>query len=307
MSSSSALKKAKQFSLSREQVIILWKITQWFNRRVFEISGNRISIASSHEPSLPEFFGDDWGPDYVEAHEQLVDRGLVKSAERDGEEALYVASRRCDWLPTQKAMRAIEHIFSHRDDVCPDWAPDDPDRPPTCRDGNELLEHRKGVMVAEHKFRQLPEHVTYAGIYPRLSTPHRPDLRFYRYGDVLAYVEVQTGHNDLDRVARKFDAWRDVPVIWVFDSRPTMIDAWNHLVRNDLIELDGGRFTSPGATKDTKNNWPPRRVNDRLRRSREGDYVYGSIDGCWTIAGILQADSVQLFNFLDRNILSQRS
>jgi hypothetical protein len=290
MSSSSALEKAKQFGLPREQVIILYHITAWFNQRVFEIRGRKVSIATAHEPPLRQLCGDDWDPSFDEHHEALIDRGLLKAD--TGGASIYVAGRRCRWLPTRDGMQVIEHLFSHRDDIYPNWVHDNHTRPPTFRDGEELMEHRKGTMAARFTFKQLEEYVTGASVYPQFSNSNRPDLRLFNGGDLIAYTETQTDHNNSQSRVEKFAHWRKhssaPPVIWVFANREVMVNFWNDLVTNGHVTLDGGRFTEPA------NNWSARRVNDRVRRS-------GLRQFSWTIAGVLNADAVDAFEFLKRN------
>jgi len=48
-------------------------------------------------------------------------------------------------------------------------------------------------------------------------------------------------------------------------------------------------------------NWSPKRVNDRLRRSREGRPNYDSHDVVWTIAGVVDATRIRAFRLLEEN------
>jgi hypothetical protein len=135
-------------------------------------------------------------------------------------------------------------------------------------------------------------------VYPRIDVPHRPDLHLFGAGDLLARVEVLTDHNDRKSWHKKFVHWSDPtagPTIWIFPNRGTMVDFWHHILRNTTLELEGGRFGGK------KNNWSPRRVNDRLRRTREIAADSISIDASWTIAGLIEADRHDAFDFLDRN------
>lgn len=74
-----------------------------------------------------------------------------------------------------------------------------------------------------------------------------------------------------------------------------MIKTWNHIERNSGLNLDGGEFGGDA------NNWPPRRVNQRLRRTREQQDNYNGIDCCWTIGGVLRAEPSDGVEFLKRN------
>lgn len=290
MSSQSVGKKAQQFGLPREQVVILLRITQWFNRRVFEINGSKISIASAHEPTLRQLCGDEWDPSFNDHHEALIQRGLLKAD--SGGASIYIAGQRCKWLPTRDGMQVIEHLFCHLDDIYPDWVHGNHTRPPTFRDGEELMEHRKGTMAARFTFKQVKEYVTGASVYPQFSTSNRPDLRLYNAGDDVAYIETQTGHNNSQSRVEKFQHWRKhssaPPVIWVFASRSVMVEFWNDLVTSGHVALDGGRFTGPA------NNWSPKRVNGRVRDAGIDQYS-------WTIGSVLNAGEGRAFKFLKQN------
>lgn len=297
MSSRDALEKAQAYGVSREQVIILYRVAYWFNGNPLEYQNQHVSIANFYEPTLRQLCGSSWESDFDSEHKELIERGFFKTD--DNEKELYVAGRRCRWLPTDKSFQVIEHVFAEKEDLYPDWVHDHT-RPPTFRDGSELLEHRKGTMAARHLFSQL-ERCSGIDVYPRTKAPHRPDLRLWRHGDQLAQVEVLTDHNDRENWREKFINWSDPkvpPTIWIFPNRPTMIDFWNHMETNTTIELDGGRFGGKN-----KNNWSPQRVNDRLRRTKEGPADYASTDASWTIGGLIEANRIDAFEFFDRNNL----
>jgi hypothetical protein len=160
-------------------------------------------------------------------------------------------------------------------------------------------------MVATQSLRKLkPDY--HCERYPRVNSPERPDsLLWGTQAKPLAQVEVLTEHGNSDTWEQKFGAWgpdQPWPTIWLFENRPAMIKFWNHLVRNGLIELDGGRFD--GRTREKKKRWSPVRVNDRLDRSRDGPQNYESHDVCWTIPGMLQADIVEINEWAkERNII----
>jgi len=295
MSSRSVYDKAQSFNLSREQVILLYRIAYWFNGRPLEFLNRHRSIGSAYEPTLRQLCGPTWEPEFDEAHDELIRRKFLKTQSRD--ENIYVAGRPCRWLPTVDSMKVIQHIFADETDLYPDWVLDEHKRPPTFRDGNELLEHRKGTMAARHLFTQL-ERCSSADVYPRVDIPHRPDLRLWGHGGQLARVEVLTDHNDRESWKEKFIHWTQPTAgatIWVFPNRSTMVTFWNHMLTHTTLELDGGRFGGEA------NNWSPRRVNDRLRRTRNSPAEYNTIDTCWTIGGLIEADTVDAFEFLKRN------
>jgi len=105
-------------------------------------------------------------------------------------------------------------------------------------------------------------------------------------------------------VGVKFEQWRAEaagPTIWVFENRKHVIRFWNHFIDQGLIETDGGRFGGK------VNNWSPLRVNDRLRRSREGPPNYESHDVVWTIPGVLGGGRVDAFELLKDNNIILRS
>lgn len=290
MFSQPALEKAEIFDLTYEQVIILFHIAAWFNGHPAEVRGNEVSIGSGLEPTLPQLCGNEWTRRFHEHHQQLVQRGLLREDTGDG--SVYVAGNRCEWLPTRDGMQVIEHLFSHRDDVYPEWFHDHLTRPPTFRDGEELLEHRKGTMVAKYTFLQNTWYVTKVGVYPRFR--NSPDLHLFRKHKLLAYVEVQTDHHNAESRTRKFNHWTEdenVPaVIWIFPNRTVMIETWNRLVADGHITLKGGMFDKPA------DNWPPQRVNDRLR--------YSGLDHCClTIGGMLRAGEAAVSEFLHKNCI----
>jgi hypothetical protein len=295
MGERTAFEKAAAYSLSRAEVIVLFNIASWFNGESYTVHGSRRSIATEYEPTLRQMFGDAWSDEFAEAHERLIDRGLCKS--RDRGENTYIAGRRCRWAPTKNGMQVIETIFSHSSKIYPEWATDQHARPPTFRDGNELMEHRKGTLAAGHLFGQL-ERVTATEIYPRVNLPQRPDLRLFRFGEPVGRVEVLTNHNNTETWQKKFDTWRDKNAgvtVWLYENRKGMVQFWNHLIRNGIIELDNGQFGGRPS------NWSPKRVNDRLRRSREGRPNYDSHDIVWTIAGVVDATRIRAFRLLEEN------
>jgi hypothetical protein len=249
MSKSEVVERGQRYyNLPREQVIILYRIALWFNCYPFEIRGNRASIARSHEPTLRQLCGKYWSPEFDDHHQDLIDREILKAD--SGGSNIYVAGRRCKWLPTRQGMQVIEDLFRDINNVYPSWVQDHHSRPPTFRDGEELLEHRKGTMAAEFTFSQVEEYVTTTDIYPRFSIPNRPDLRLFSGADELAYVETQTGHNNAEGRTEKFKYWRESsapPVVWIFANRTTMVNFWNRLVIDGHIELDGGRFDKPAT------------------------------------------------------------
>jgi hypothetical protein len=301
MGNRSVFDKGKAYGLEPPEVRILFKVAAWFNGFRFTVHDRKRSIASAHEPPLRQLFDDRWDPQFDEAHERLIQRGLFKSQDRD--ENVYIAGRRCRYAPTQNCLKIIEQLFSDHEKLYPDWAGDEHTRPPTFRDGSELLQHRKGVLASKHLFGSL-ERVTFVDTYPRVNLPQRPDLRLFSHGDQLARLEVLTHHRNTDTWESKFEQWRAEaagPTIWVFENRKHVIRFWNHFIDQGLIELDGGRFGGK------VNNWSPLRVNDRLRRSREGPPNYESHDVVWTIPGVLGGGRVDAFELLKDNNIILRS
>jgi hypothetical protein len=302
MSNRTVFDKGKAYDLTVEEVIILSKVAAWFNGLTLQLHGDPVSIGNEYEPTLRQLCKDVWGDGYNAAHERLINRGLFKSADRG--EDIYIAGRRCRWVPTEKCMEVIEDIFSETENLYPSWVLDEHTRPPTFRDGNELMEHRKGVLASRFLFKQC-ERVYSVDTYPDYDVHHLPDLRLSGAGEQLARVEVLTHHRNRETWEGKFNKWRGPkagPTIWIYENRENMVRFWNHLVDSGLFTLDGGRFGGE------PNNWSPRRVNDRLRRSRNGiaagensSPTYSSHDAVWTIPGVLKAGRVEAFEFLNRN------
>ena len=185
MAERSPYQKAKTYGLERPDVIILFYVAAWFCGKQRTVHDSPLTIATAYEPTLRQLVGDDWEPHFDEAHDRLIERGLFKSKERD--ENTYIAGRRCRWAPTQDCLQVIEHIFSEEEKLYPEWVLDEHTRPPTFRDGSELLQHRKGVLASRHLFNGL-ERVTLVDTYPRVNLPQRPDLRLFRTGDQIAVV-----------------------------------------------------------------------------------------------------------------------
>lgn len=290
-----AIERASRFGLEKPAVQILYYVTAWFNDKPFEIHDRTVRLSTHYEPTLRQIMGDVWQPHHDSVHEDLIDRGLFKSAAR--EENIYIAGRRCRWAPTEDAFEIVEYALKDLDRLYPTWVLDEHPGPPTYRDGSELMQHRKGVMTARRLFGSL-ERVVTTDTYPRVNLPQRPDIRLSGHGEQLARVEVLTDHNNTDSWENKFKAWKSPkagPTIWIYENREHMVKFWNYLIRQGYVELDGGRFG--GRAK----NWSPRRVNDRLRRSREGTMNYNSHDVAWTVPGILEAHAVDAFEMLKRN------
>jgi len=301
MAERSPFEKAQTYGLKRPEVVILFYVTAWFNGKTVSVHDRPITIATEYEPPLRQLCGDDWEPHFDQAHEQLIERGLFKAQSRG--ENTYIAGRRCRWAPTQDCMQVIEHIFSEEEQLYPPWVLDEHTRPPTFRDGSELLQHRKGVLASKHLFGGL-ERVTGVDTYPRIDIPQRPDLRLFGHGEQLARVEVLSNHRNTDTWEKKFTKWRSEqagPTVWIYENRENMVRFWNYLITHGVIDLDGGRFG--GRVK----NWSPRRVNDRLRRSREGRPDYDSHDVVWTIPGVVGGSRVDAFELFKDNRITFRS
>lgn len=298
MADRTPVEKAQTYGLEPSDVGILYYATAWFNGKTVSVHDRPVSIADAFEPSLRQLLGDDWEPHFDQAHERLIKRGLFKTQSRD--ENVYIAGRRCQWAPTQDCMQIIEHIFSEVEKLHPSWVLDEHTRPPTFRDGSELLEHRKGVLASKRLFGGL-ERVSGVDTYPQIDIAQRPDLRLFGHGEQLARVEVLTNHRNTDTWEKKFSKWRSEqagPTVWIYENRENMVRFWNYLITHGLIDLDGGRFG--GRVK----NWSPQRVNDRLRRSREGRPDYDSHDVVWTIPGVVDGSRFDAFElFRDYNII----
>ncbi|MFC6952869.1 hypothetical protein [Halorubellus litoreus] len=282
---------ADKYSLGTTEKQILFSVTGWFNAYSVDIQGRTHHIGRDPEPTLRELCSsiELWSPQSERAHQAMIEAGLFKSPKRD--EKVYIAGRRCKWLPTEDCLTVIENLFKNHDDVYPPWATTEHSRPPTFRDGPELMSHRKGVMVAGESLKRLND-VTHNDYYPQGNLPQRPDLRIYGPDpEPIARVEVLTNHGNTGTWENKFTAWQSTdagPTIWLFENRRGMVRFWNHLVRHGFIQLDNGMFGGEAQ------NWSSTRVNDRLERSRDGHHAYSSVDLCWTMPGMLAADRIDL-------------
>jgi len=272
------------------ETIVSYLITGWFNGKIFQAGEGGIHIGKEEEPTLQELCDsvDLCEKERVDAHERMLNRGLL--------EKKYVAGQLCKWAPTQDFFRVVETIYSDAESLYPGWVDaQEHSGPPTYRDGNELLEHRKGAIALDYALGPI-EQITYTELYPRLRIEERPDLWFYKHGSPCAWGEITGSHNNRQSWERKYEAWSNseaLPTMWIFPNRKTMVEFWNYLIREDYIELDNGMFTGE------PNNWSPTRVNDRLQRSRTGRYDYNSHDCCWTIRGLIEADTIDVFTWLD--------
>lgn len=282
---------ADKYSIRETEKQILFSTAAWFSGFSFEIQDRTYHIGRNPEPTLRQLCNgaDMWSSQSERAHQAMIEGGLFKSAKRD--ESTYIAGQRCNWLPTDECLRLTEELFQDHEPIYAPWATTEHTRPPTFRDGPELMEHRKGVMVAGESLKRL-NGVTHNDYYPQGNLPQRPDLRIYGTDpEPLARVEVLTNHGNTDTWENKFTAWQAEqagPTIWLFENRQGMIRFWNHLVRHGIIQLDNGMFGGQAQ------NWSPTRVNDRLQRSRNGRHDYSSVDLCWTIPGMLAADRIDV-------------
>ena len=76
-------------------------------------------------------------------------------------------------------MQIIEHIFSEDERLYPAWVLDEHTRPPTFRDGSELMQHRKGVFASKHLSGGL-ERMSGVDTSPRIVIPQRPRSTTHR-------------------------------------------------------------------------------------------------------------------------------
>jgi len=117
MGNRSVFDKGKAYGLEPPEVRILFKVAAWFNGFRFTVHDRKRSIASAHEPPLRQLFDDRWDPQFDEAHERLIQRGLFKSQDRD--ENVYIAGRRCRYAPTQNCLKIIEQLLQRPREALP--------------------------------------------------------------------------------------------------------------------------------------------------------------------------------------------
>lgn len=291
------LNRAKACAISNISAEILLSVGEWFNGHEFEIGDQTYQIGQTHEPSLRQLCEavDRWNDKYEEAYQTLIDRGVFQS---DQNGRVYIAGQPCQWQPTMTGFSAMEHIFKNLHDLYPEWATDAETDPPLYRPDGELMPHRKGTCASAHALKTLPA-VDEVDYYPQVEGCVRPDLLVYgKEGQLLARVEVITEGTDTVDEIETAETWKqefaarndesECPTIWIFDDRTRMTRFCNCLVRDGIIELDGGEFGGRAT------NWSATRVNDRLLRSREGTADYSSRDACWTITGILRAEAADV-------------
>ena len=273
-----------------EETVVSYLITGWFNGQTLQTEDRRLHIGKEYEPTLRQLCEPTGLSEsgLADAHERMLSRGLV--------EEKYIAGKLRKWAPTQDFFHVVETIYADAETLYPGWLDvDEHSGPPTFRDGNELLEHRKGAITLGCALNSV-EQITYTELYPRLRIEERPDLWVHKHGSPSAWGEITGTHNNRQSWERKYLAWRESevpPTLWIFPNRKTMVKFWNHLIKKGLIQLDNGMFTGKAT------NWSPTRINDRLQRSRAGGYKYHSHDCCWTIAGLIEADTVDVFCWLD--------
>lgn len=298
MANKSPLQRAKLYDLEERHVDVLLTVTVWLNSFTFVSHGTKKRIGTHHEPPLRELgrLLFDWSKDHEEAHEWLVEHQYFKSLDRD--ESPYCAGRLCHWLPTQRGMDVIEHVFSYYDDVWPSWVKEHHTGPPLFRDGPELMTHRKGVEVAHDSLSKMPW-VNGIDRYPMRVDDVVADLHVGLdiVGEPIARVEVLTNHNKRETWVNKFNHWSDPAdgwTLWLFENRETMVYFWNTLQGHgeeseQLIWLNNGLFGR------RPQNWAAWKVNDRLQRSRNtAGCDYYSKDAVWTIPSLLEADAVDV-------------
>jgi hypothetical protein len=292
-----AYERAREHGLTPASVQILICVSYWFNGYSFEIHNGKRNIGSDHEPTIRQLCSArNW---WSEAHESEFKRlranGFFKTPGED-ENAVYIAARRCKWLPTEKCFRFIREILYDVEEMYPFWVLDEHTGPPTFRDGPEHMTHRKGVLASYWGFKQL-NHVSSGDLYPRYDSRQvLPDLVLSSHGSRLARVEVLSDHNNRDSWISKWDAWRsrqDDPTVWVFERREEAARFFNHLINQGKIELDRGRF------RGDLSNWSTDRINRRLQRSRKGSPAYASHDVVVTIPQLIGMSKFAAFELFD--------
>lgn len=313
MATPSPLRRAKKYGYERPHVEILYAIAAWFNSFPFEISGSKHRIGTHYEPSLQDLVASNsnfsWTDAHEQAHQSMIRSGVFKSKERD--EWPYVAGRLCRWSPTVNGMRIIEDVLAEVSDIEPFWKQDHHRRPPLYRDGNELLTHRKGSLVAFRSFNSLP-YISGVALYPRIHYGDEvPDGRIFHENHESGFVarfEVITNHNNRDTWVAKRKTWagpNGEPTIWIFENRTIMVRFFNHLHQHeDLIETSASLDLHGGTFDGDPNNWAAKKVNDRLLRSwSKLSSTNYSDDAVWTLPGLLRADSVDVHEWANKNNL----
>lgn len=286
MANQSYYERAKRYGLVDYEVNSLVPIGLWFAGKKHTRLG---SIANSYEPSLSELTSCSLNSKAKFANPvRMQERGLCKAGDH------YIAGRRCNWAPTEKAFQIMNDIFDGVEEFIPTWANNKHSGRPLCRDGGEHLHHRKGVLVSKKYFTQVGEHITHARLYPNFGQQVSPDLLLAKDDSYVARVEVVTQHNGYETWRKKFSFWDeldDAPTVWVCENRKHIVQLLNNLIEHEHIILDGGRFGGDPS------NWSQKRINGRLRRS-------GHTDCAITIPSMLEGDTLHTFEFIKQNNIS---
>ena len=277
--------RARFYGLDHEQLAVLYLVARWYNSKSFHIGGEKRHIAQHQELPLRDMF-DAWDgkkyDDCADAHERLLERGFLKEG--------WLCRRKIDWLPTEKALRAIRYTFKGQVDEAnlrPDWASED-DTGPIFGDPNELLLHRKGVEAAGRRLQGV-SWVRRVIWYPGLAGSNESaDIKALLPDHVYDWrVEVLTNTNNADHWVSKWDRFRReyTNVFWIFEGRNTMCSFFNTLHDRGVYELDGGRFSKPYK------NWSAQAVTRKLWRGRDpNDPNAEAGDLAHTITGVVEAD-----------------
>lgn len=291
-----ALQKAQRIGFGSVETVIMWVVLCWMNRKTFDVGGQSLRIDRDYEPSLQELVeatGQEWSDEFEAAHKRMRDSGVFKTRQNDDQP--YCAGRYCKWMPTENFLEVARTVFDEFESAYPFWHRAWRSGAPIFGDGNELLNHRKGVLVAWHTLSDLPW-ISKAELYPEESgvkadlITHRDDVH-----GVNGRVEVLTGNNDSDRWVNKWEAWAttDIPTVWVFKNRTAMVDFFNTIIgHDDLVNTDAALILDGGTFTGNPNNWSASKVNDRLKQSRKSDgYYVPTHDLVCTLPSLLEADT----------------
>jgi hypothetical protein len=273
--------RAQKYKLGTKHLDILNAIAHWFNGYTFETYLGELQLGCTHEQDIEVHTSaiTEWTDDHRLAFQGLKDANVFKP-----EEDAYIAGRRCDWLPSSDGINLIEDVFEPATTVYPPWQDEHHTSPPLFRDGAELLRHRKGVETAAQTLGELPK----AGNFHRYPAggdeKDRADLHIYnRDNQPFLRVEVLTDSNNRGSWQSKWERWTEKTRprnVWIFQNRQAMVKFFNHMHRHTDLFLDRGEFGG------NPSNWSPKRVNDRLDRTRDRTN-YSSMDFAWTTSGLL--------------------
>lgn len=238
------------------QLNILRVVVAWLNRQPVKINDTEYSIGESKEPDLRSLMvaRDLDTSGYKDALEDLRDFNILEDR--------WVCRRKVNWALTEYGYNLVN---THID--APSWIyhPRFSATEPLLGVSTDRLLVRKGYWAVRNLALEWPE-IKSIGFQPTdhvhlsLNRPNnRPDCGVISHAATNNTRQLKLRYN-------KASSFPNLPFIWVFDGRETMVESINHLHRDDNTEFS----VYGGALTGRPRNWAAKSVNDRLDES-EGD------------------------------------